>query len=118
MKARPFELNGRAFIPHPSALIPHLMLTFFIVAASLLVVIALAGLGVAAASRHKKGARGSLDLMGRAGVVEKELRPEGAVMVGGEVWPARSRGGRPVARRARVRVVGARGHLLLVEPEE
>ena len=94
------------------------MLTFFIVAASLLVVIALAGLCIAAASRHKKGARGSLDLMGRGGVVEKELRPEGAVMVGGELWPARTRDGRTGALGARVRVVGTSGHLLLVEPEE
>jgi membrane-bound ClpP family serine protease len=56
--------------------------------------------------------------MGRGGVVEKELRPEGAVMVGGEVWPARTRDGWTVARGARVRVVGASGHLLLVEPQE
>ncbi|MCA1616216.1 MAG: NfeD family protein [Acidobacteria bacterium] len=94
------------------------MLTFLIVAASALAVIAAVALGVAAASRHKKGARGSLDLVGRVGVVEKELRPEGAVMIGGEVWPARPRGGGTMARGARVRVVGAGGHLLLVEPEE
>ena len=94
------------------------MLTFFIVAAGLAVVIAAVGLGVAAASRHKKGARGSLDLVGRAGVVEKELRPEGAVMIGGEVWPARSRDGRTIARMRRVRVVGAGGHSLLVEAED
>ena len=94
------------------------MLTSFIVAASILVIIAVAGLCVAAASRHKKGARGSLDLVGRAGVVEKELGPDGAVMIGGEVWPARARDGRTIARGRRVRVVGAGGHLLLVEPEE
>ena len=94
------------------------MLTFFIVAASLLVVIAVVGLGVAAASRHQKGAGGSLDLIGRAGAVEKELRPEGAVLIGGEVWPARSRDARIIARGERVRVVGASGHSLLVEPED
>ena len=94
------------------------MFTFFIVTASLLAVIAVVALGVAAASRHKKGASGSLDLVGRVGVVEKDLRPEGAVMIGGEVWPARSRDGRTVARGARVRVVGAGGHLLLVELED
>ena len=95
------------------------MLTSFIVAGLLLVAIALVGVGVAAASRHKKGARGSLDLVGRVGVVEKDLRPEGAVLVGGELWPARAHGGggRAVARGVRVRVVGASGHLLLVEPE-
>jgi membrane protein implicated in regulation of membrane protease activity len=39
-------------------------------------------------------------------------------MVGGELWPARTRDGRTGALGARVRVVGASGHLLLVEPEE
>ncbi len=94
------------------------MFTFFIVAAGLLVVIAVAGLGVAAASRHQKGARGSLDLIGRAGAVEKELGPDGAVLIGGEVWPARARDARTIARGERVRVVGASGHSLLVEPED
>lgn len=93
------------------------MLTFYIVAAGLIVVVAVC-VGVAAASRHKKGAQGSLDVVGRAGVVEKELRPEGAVLVAGELLPARARDGRAVARGARVRVVGASGHLLLVEPGE
>jgi membrane protein implicated in regulation of membrane protease activity len=93
------------------------MLTFAIVAGVLLVVVAAVCVGVAAASRHRKGARGSLVLVGRVGVVERDLRPEGAVLLGGELWPAAASDGRAVERGERVRVVGARGHLLLVEPE-
>lgn len=73
---------------------------------------------VVAASRHKKSAGTPLDLIGRAATVEKDLEPEGAVLVCGELMPARSRDGATVRRKgARVRVVGARGHYLEVEPE-
>ena len=74
---------------------------------------------VAAASRHKKSAGAPLDLVGRTATVEKDLEPEGAVLVRGELMPARSRTGEPIRRAdcPRVRIVGARGHLLEVEPE-
>lgn len=66
--------------------------------------------------RKLRGSRAPLSLVGRAGVVERDLAPEGSVLVGGEEWRARTVGG--VARRgAAVRVVGARGHVLEVEPE-
>jgi len=70
--------------------------------------------------RHKRGARGGVDLVGRAGTVERDLQPEGAVLVAGEVWPARTRSGRALTRAecARVRVVGVGRHWLEVEPEE
>jgi len=72
---------------------------------------------VAAWSRHKKkGAGRVLDLTGRVGSVAAALRPEGAVLVAGELWRARVRSGEYVER-GRVRVVGARGHLLEVEAE-
>jgi membrane-bound ClpP family serine protease len=71
---------------------------------------------LAAWSRHKKSARGVLDLTGRVGSVAEALRPEGAVLVDGELWRARVRSGRSVER-GRVRVVGGRGHLLEVEAE-
>lgn len=63
----------------------------------------------------RRGARAPLALVGRAASVEESLSPEGSVMVGGELWRARTASGRHVGRgRANVRVVGARGHLLLV----
>jgi len=66
-------------------------------------------------SRHRKSSRRPLNLVGRVGSVERPLRPEGFVLVGGELWPARVRAGEGVAR-GRVRVVGARGCVLEVEP--
>ena len=72
---------------------------------------------VAVSSRHQKSSRLPLRLVGRVGSVERALRPEGFVLVGGELWPARARGGGVVgAGRANVRVVGASGCALEVEP--
>jgi len=45
----------------------------------------------------------------------RALEPEGAVLVGGELWPARARNGDRIAHGGRVRIVGARGHWLEVE---
>ena len=72
-----------------------------------------------ASRRHKSGARGEVNLIGRAATVERDLTPEGAVMVAGELWPARTRSGRSLTRAEspRVRVVGAGRHWLEVEPE-
>jgi membrane-bound ClpP family serine protease len=85
------------------------------IAALLLVVVA----ALAAASRHKKSAGTPLDFVGRVGTVEKDLAPEGAVLVAGELMAARSLTGERILRESceRVRVVGARGHWLVVEPE-
>lgn len=55
-------------------------------------------------------------MVGAAAVVETTLEPEGAVLVRGELWRARSRSGATVQRGGRVRIVGASGHLLEVEP--
>lgn len=71
---------------------------------------------VAAMSRHKKGARGELELMGATASVATTLEPEGTVFIRGELWPARSHTGATVERGRKVRVVGASGHLLQVEP--
>jgi len=71
---------------------------------------------VAALSRHKKASTGRLDLVAAVAVVETTLKPEGSVLIRGELWRARSRQGDRVERGQTVRVVGARGHLLEVEP--
>jgi membrane protein implicated in regulation of membrane protease activity len=75
----------------------------------------LACLVLAAWLHHRKGAGGPLRLEGRVGVVLKALEPEGAVLVDGELWRARARSGARIER-GRVRIVGARGHWLEVEP--
>jgi membrane protein implicated in regulation of membrane protease activity len=72
---------------------------------------------VALLSRRKKSSTQPLALVGRVATVERDLNPEGFVNVCGELWPARMHdGATPVQRGARVRIVGARDHLLEVEP--
>ncbi|HWS53695.1 MAG TPA: NfeD family protein [Pyrinomonadaceae bacterium] len=68
-------------------------------------------------SRHRKSSRLPFDLVGRTASVERLLNPEGFVLVDGELWPARARGGMRVGPgRDNVRVVGAAGSALEVEP--
>jgi membrane-bound serine protease (ClpP class) len=73
---------------------------------------------VAHASRQKK--KFSLlpfNLVGRVASVERALEPEGFVLIGGELWRARVRGEETVGRGvSKVRVVGASGCVLEVEP--
>lgn len=93
---------------------PLLLFTLLAVAAACLVV--LLALAVFLERRKKWSAGAPLNLVGRVGTAQSDLDPEGFVMVGGEVWPARVRGGGRVARGSReVRVVGARGRMLEVE---
>jgi membrane-bound serine protease (ClpP class) len=72
---------------------------------------------VALLSRHKKSSSRPLRLIGRVATVERDLQPEGFVLVEGELWRARLRGGAEVVgARASVRVKGASGCALEVEP--
>ena len=90
-----------------------------------LAVFLIAGFGLlfllAVALLHRrKGKKGAacLRLVGREGAVERDLNPEGFVLVGGELWPARLSGDvRELRRGKMVRVVGAREHYLEVEPQ-
>jgi membrane protein implicated in regulation of membrane protease activity len=69
------------------------------------------------ASRQQKYSRAPLKLVGRVASVESTLAPEGFVLIGGELWRARVRGiGSVEHGGARVRVVGASGCVLEVEP--
>ena len=70
---------------------------------------------VIALYRHKKNTGSVSRLLGEVGEVSSDLRPEGAVVVHGELWRARSRSGSLVSAQTRIRVVGVEGHLLLVE---
>jgi membrane-bound serine protease (ClpP class) len=88
-----------------------------IIAASVVGGLTLTLLTVALLSRHRKAGAGEVSLIGCVAFVTEPLQPEGAVLVRGELWRARSRSGEGMARgQANVRVVGARGHLLEVEP--
>lgn len=69
---------------------------------------------VALSSRHRKSSLSPFEIVGRVGSIERGLDPEGFVLVAGELWPARARGGRAIER-GRVRVVGASGAALEVE---
>jgi membrane protein implicated in regulation of membrane protease activity len=72
---------------------------------------------VVLSSRHAKASRGALAPVGRVGTIERELKPAGFVLVAGELWRARLRDERGCAPKgAKVRVVGAEGCDLLVEP--
>ena len=71
------------------------------------------------ASRQRKYSRKPLNLVGRVAAVERALDPEGFVLIEGELWRARARGGEVLGRGGlSVRVVGASGCVLLVEPLE
>jgi membrane protein implicated in regulation of membrane protease activity len=73
-------------------------------------------------SRRKKSSRRPLRLVGRVASVERSLRPEGFVLIDGELWRARTTSGGTVASGSvehglsNVRVVGASGCVLEVEP--
>ncbi|HWS86241.1 MAG TPA: NfeD family protein [Pyrinomonadaceae bacterium] len=69
------------------------------------------------ASRQRKYSRLPLNLVGRVASVERALEPEGFVLIEGELWRARVRGEATVGRAgSKVRVVGASGCVLEVEP--
>ena len=89
-----------------------LLLSTIVLAAAALALVAY----VAHVSRHKKSSKRMPVLVGRVATVERDLEPEGFVLVDGELWRARLRGGLGVARaRETVRVVGASGYSLEVE---
>ena len=73
---------------------------------ALLVVIAL--------YRHKNSAAGQVKLIDEIGQVTSDLTPEGSVMIHGELWRAQSATGVAISAPARVRIVEARDHLLIV----
>ncbi|MCS7008101.1 MAG: NfeD family protein [Thermoleophilia bacterium] len=65
-------------------------------------------------SQRRRASVGAESLEGREGIALGDLRPEGQVKVGGEIWRARCRGG--VDRGARVVVRRVDGLVLEVEP--
>lgn len=103
------------FASAPPRVLFSLTTTQLLLLASLSCALLLLALAAALYLRKRKGSREALSLVGRTASVEEPLSPEGSVLVGGELWRAVSASGAHVGRgRANVRVVGARGHLLLV----
>jgi membrane-bound ClpP family serine protease len=88
--------------------------------AIIVLVVSVAGAAamVAAVSRHKKSGTVDVELIGAIGLVDTTLDPEGTVFVRGELWRASSSDGNVVLPPSKVRVVGARDHLLLVHPTD
>ena len=66
---------------------------------------------------YRKGAMRNLVLMNSTGTVEMTLVPEGAVIIGGELWRACSENCETIERGNRVCVRGVLGHLLVVARE-
>ena len=83
--------------------------------AVLAIVTAVVTLAVIALSRHQKAGAGNVKLIGEMASVETRLAPEGTVVIRGELWRARSTDGSAISPHTRVRVVGFKDLLALVE---
>lgn len=78
--------------------------------------LALAALGlVVALYRHKNKSSKEQLLLGQIARVVTPLTPDGAVIVEGELWPARSANRDSIVTDTVVQVVGSEDHLLLVK---
>ena len=61
--------------------------------------------------------RPTLPRLFSAATVNTDLKPNGSVLAGGELWVAETLRGNFIQRRATVAVVGFREHLLVVEEQ-
>ena len=86
---------------------------FILLSASPLLLLALLALALHA---HKRATCLNLPVIGATGFIEQSLDPEGAVIVNGELFRARANRGLKINGPARIRVIGAEGHLLIVGP--
>ena len=66
-------------------------------------------------SLRKRFSNPELQLVGTSAHVETTLSPDGTVIVGGELWPARSSDGLIITRQRAVKVVGVDDICLIVE---
>lgn len=94
-------------------------------AAIVVVIVILVIVGIARIVTRRKGANEaefgaggtSRVAPGARGVAKTDLGPSGVVLVVGEQWTARSRGGVAIAAGQAIRVVGQDGLTLIVEAE-
>ena len=84
--------------------------------AGLALVLLILAIYLAFLSRHKKSATGAINLTGSRGVVQTRLDPDGAILVDGELWPARASDGGVLEEGQTVRVRGLDGPIVIVEP--
>lgn len=59
-----------------------------------------------------------LKLVGASGIVSEDLNPAGAVLINGELWPARSSGGNTISANQRVLVIDVDQGQLIVETSD
>lgn len=65
----------------------------------------------------EKGPKSEIEkLIGREAVTIKTLAPEGLVELDGELWSAQALDNAPIAAGTRIRITGAEGLTLIVEP--
>ncbi len=83
------------------------------IVASLLLLVLVAGL-----SLRKRFGNNDQQVVGKSARVETTLSPDGTVIVGGELWPARSIDGLIITRQHAVKVVGVDDLCLLVEASD
>lgn len=76
---------------------PTLVIAIIVLFTSLIAIV------VAALSRHKKAGTGDVKLIGEFAQVDSPLDPEGTVIVGGELWRARSNSGSAISSHPRTR---------------
>ena len=69
-------------------------------------------------SLRKRFRNNEQELVGVSGRVEVTLSPAGTVIVGGELWPARSSDGLIITRQHAVKVVGVDDLCLVVEARD
>lgn len=86
--------------------------------ASIIVAVLLGAVALIALALHwRKGFTPiPIPTVGEEAVVATPLTPAGAVVINGELWPARSIDGLDIASRCRVRVVDFQDLNLMVEP--
>lgn len=67
---------------------------------------------------YERPPHGAAAMIGRRGIVRRRIASRGTVTFGVELWNAESVGGAAIDAGTEVRVVGARGMTLMVEPIE
>jgi membrane-bound serine protease (ClpP class) len=86
------------------------MFAALVTTAFVLVILAL----VVLRSRHHKRYPVTAELINSSGIVDQSLTPQGAVIVRGELWLARSLDGSHIEAKTKVTVVGIDNHIILV----
>lgn len=82
---------------------------------TIIVALSLLAIAVVMLWRHKKAGTGDIRMIGEIAQVESRLDPEGTVLIGGELWRARSSSGDFISPHTRVRVIAFDELMAIVE---